>query len=76
MSPYADTNFYTRIYLELPESAQADRLLVSALEAEAPPLPLTWLLHVEIINAKANRLAKLEGLRTPVRIRTAAEPRH
>jgi predicted nucleic acid-binding protein len=51
MTPYADTNFYTRIYLQLPESAEADRLLVGAKDSAAPPLPLTWLHRVEILNA-------------------------
>ncbi|MBI4475446.1 MAG: type II toxin-antitoxin system VapC family toxin [Acidobacteria bacterium] len=51
MTPYADTNFYTRIYLQLPESAEADRLLHSAKTREAAPLPLTWLHRVEILNA-------------------------
>jgi predicted nucleic acid-binding protein len=51
MTPYADTNFFTRIYLDLPESAQADRLLSAASRAEAAPLPLTWLLRMEILNA-------------------------
>lgn len=47
MSSYADTNFFTRIYLELPESEEADRLLNSA----KAPLPLTWLHRVEALNA-------------------------
>src|SRR5438045_6918048 len=51
MTPYADTNFYTRVYLELPESAEADRRLSDAKKAEAAPLPLTWLHRVEIVNA-------------------------
>ena len=51
MIPYADTNFYTRLYLQLPESAKADRLLRGAKESEAAPLPLTWLHRVEILNA-------------------------
>ncbi len=51
MNPYADTNFYTRIYLQLPESRLADQLLRDALKNEARPLPLTWLLRVEIVNA-------------------------
>lgn len=51
MTPYADTNFYTRIYLRLPESAEADRLLMSARDTQTAPLPLTWLHRVEILNA-------------------------
>lgn len=51
MIPYADTNFYTRVYLQLPESAEADLLLSGAKERQAAPLPLTWLHRVEILNA-------------------------
>ena len=51
MTPYADTNFFTRAYLELPDSAEADRLLLAASRGEAAPLPLTWLHRVEILNA-------------------------
>jgi len=51
MTPYADTNFYTRVYLQLPESAEADRLLRNAKAREAAPLPLTWLHRVEILTA-------------------------
>jgi predicted nucleic acid-binding protein len=51
MTPYADSNFYTRLYLELPESPEADRLLRDAQESEAPLLPLTWLHRVEVLNA-------------------------
>ncbi len=51
MTPYADTNFFTRAYLELPESAEADRLLLAASRDDAAPLPLTWLHRVEILNA-------------------------
>ena len=51
MTPYADTNFYTRVYLELPESADADRLLHDAKQNEAPPLPVTWLHRAEVLNA-------------------------
>ena len=51
MTPYADTNFFTRIYLELPGSAEADRLLFAASRSQAPPLPLTWLHRAEILNA-------------------------
>lgn len=51
MSPYADTNFFTRAYLELPDSHEADRLLLSARRGESAPLPLTWLHRVETLNA-------------------------
>ena len=51
MTPYADTNFFARVYLQLPESTEADWLLNKAKEREAAPLPLTWLHRVEILNA-------------------------
>src|SRR2546428_11299295 len=51
MSPYADTNFFTRAYLELPDSVNADRLLITAKRGESTPLPITWLHQVETLNA-------------------------
>ena len=51
MSPYADTNFFTRFYLELPDSPETDRLLAMAKRGEAAPLPLTWLHRLEVLNA-------------------------
>lgn len=51
MSPYADTNFFTRVYLTLPESSQADQLLAAARKADCPPLPITWLHQMELANA-------------------------
>ena len=51
MKPYADTNFFTRLYLDLPESAAADRALATALRGDSPPLPITWLHRLELINA-------------------------
>ena len=51
MSPYADTNFFTRAYLELADSQEADHLLFAAKRGESTPLPLTWLHRVETLNA-------------------------
>lgn len=51
MTPYADTNFFTRAYLELPDSPKADRLLMAAKKGESAPLPLTWLHRAETLNA-------------------------
>src|SRR5437899_7663101 len=51
MSPYADTNFFTRAYLKLPESNAADRLLAQAARGESSPLPVTWLHRIETANA-------------------------
>ncbi len=51
MIPYADTNFFSRIYLALPESDAADRLLESARKGDCPQLPITWLHQMELANA-------------------------
>ncbi len=51
MSPYADTNFFTRTYLELPGSSEADRVVELAKRGETTPLPVTWLHRLEIVNA-------------------------
>ena len=51
MKPYADTNFFTRLYLPLPESEEADRLLNFAKRSAAFLLPVTWLHRMELANA-------------------------
>jgi len=51
MTPYADTNFFTRVYLQMTGSAEADRLLLAASRISASPLPITWLHRVELLNA-------------------------
>ena len=51
MIPYADTNFFTRTYLELPDSSEADRLVAQAGQAGTCPLPVTWLHRLEVTNA-------------------------
>jgi predicted nucleic acid-binding protein len=51
MIPYADTNFFTRFYLELPDSHLADALVESALKNQAQGIPVTWLHRLETINA-------------------------
>ncbi len=51
MKPYADTNFFTRLYLALPESKQADRLVDLAKSSGASLLPVTWLHRMELANA-------------------------
>jgi predicted nucleic acid-binding protein len=47
MSTYADTNFLTRLYLTRPETGEAQAILDEA----KGPLPISWLLHLEMINA-------------------------
>ena len=51
MKPYADTNFFTRAYLSLPESDQADQLFALAQRKGASRLPVTWLHRMELTNA-------------------------
>lgn len=51
MKPYADTNFFTRVYLPLPESERADRLFELAKKSDACLLPVTWLHRMELANA-------------------------
>lgn len=47
MSIYADTNFVTRLYLERPETSEAEALF----RRERPQFPVTWLLRIELLNA-------------------------
>jgi predicted nucleic acid-binding protein len=51
MRAYADTNFFSRIYLRLPESEEALALLEKAHAAASPPLPVGWLHRLELLNA-------------------------
>jgi hypothetical protein len=51
MKPYPDTNFFTRLYLALPDSEEADALLEEARTGKAAALPVTWLHRVEMVNA-------------------------
>jgi predicted nucleic acid-binding protein len=51
MKAYADTNFFSRIYLRLSESEEAVSLLEQAQTEAGSPLPVTWLHRLETINA-------------------------
>jgi hypothetical protein len=51
MKPYADTNFFTRHYLEMAESAVVTALAEEAERGGALPLPVTWLHRIELGNA-------------------------
>jgi predicted nucleic acid-binding protein len=51
MTPYADTNFFSRLYLPLVESEEAARLAGRAQAEASPPLPITWLHRLETMNA-------------------------
>jgi predicted nucleic acid-binding protein len=51
MRPYADTNFFTRYYLEMGESALVSALVEEAERRGASPLPVTWLHRIEFCNA-------------------------
>ena len=51
MTPYADTNFFTRYYLPMAESAVVVGLAEEAERRRAAPLPVTWLHRMEVCNA-------------------------
>jgi predicted nucleic acid-binding protein len=51
MRPYADSNFFCRFYLRVPESDEAATLMDNAARKGIAPLPLTWLHRLEITNA-------------------------
>ena len=51
MIPYADSNFFTRLYLPVEEGAVAKSCMAEAERHGAPPLPVTFLLRVEVFNA-------------------------
>jgi predicted nucleic acid-binding protein len=51
MTPYADTNFFTRHYLELPESPVVSALAARAEREGARALPVSWLHRLELCNA-------------------------
>ena len=51
MRPYADTNLFTRYYLEMTESAVVAALAEEAERRGAAPLPITWLHRMEVCNA-------------------------
>ena len=51
MRPYADTNFFARLYLSRSDSQEVQRLLAVAEAEESPPLPISWLHRMETLNA-------------------------
>lgn len=51
MELYADSNFITRLYLERPETPNAELMLSEARAEGLARLPITWLLRIETINA-------------------------
>ncbi len=50
MKAYADSNFFTRLYLPTPGSPVATALFLAAREMNWP-LPITWLHRAEVVNA-------------------------
>jgi hypothetical protein len=44
-------HFFTRFYFQLVDSPVAIDLLARARRDKAPPLPITWLHHLEVVNA-------------------------
>ncbi|MDQ6655835.1 MAG: hypothetical protein M3Y80_08485, partial [Verrucomicrobiota bacterium] len=63
MRPYADSNFFTRLYLTLSASTFADKLLEQAQGTGIAPLPLTWLHRLEVMNAFEQQVfaSRVEG---------------
>src|SRR5438445_10320793 len=51
MTPYADTNLLTRVYLRQKDTDEAVALLESMTDKNAGRLPIIWLHRVEVINA-------------------------
>jgi predicted nucleic acid-binding protein len=51
MKPYADTNFFVKLYLALPDSHAAAIVLDQARRDAPSPLPITWLHRLEVVNA-------------------------
>jgi len=51
MKVYSDTNFLTRFYLDLPDSAAAFALLEEFDPRRGNPIPITWLHQIELVNA-------------------------
>ena len=62
MRPYADTNFFTRAYLSLPESELVARLTERAERAGAGPLPVHWFHRIELCNALQLHVFQGRGL--------------
>jgi len=48
MKAYADTNFLARVYLPQLADPLADDLMAEVLAGKWPPLPMTWLLEIEV----------------------------
>ena len=70
MKPYADTNFFSRYYLGLGRTAVDLALADRAETPDEPPLPVTWLLRVELANAL--QLLVFQA-RQPVHVRVTPE---
>lgn len=51
MKVYADTNYFTRFYLDAVSSDERGEILAAARDAGAEPLPVSWLLRAEFANA-------------------------
>lgn len=51
MTLYADTNFFTRIYLQLEDTEIALKLFDKMRREQRIPAPITWLHRLEFVNA-------------------------
>lgn len=56
MRPYADTNYFTALICGGPHGPAAEGLQTAAAEQGGPPLPATFLLRMEVINAIEQQL--------------------
>ena len=63
---YADTNALVRFYIDLPGSSDARELLAGHVAAGVEPLPVTWLLELELVNAleQAVHVSRMSGPRS------------
>jgi predicted nucleic acid-binding protein len=69
MRPYADTNVFSNVLLPQVHTREANQLLDSLVETNAPPLPIPLLLRMELINSLRRSLfearqGKGEGILT------------
>ena len=51
MTPYADTNLLTRLYLRLSDTEEALTLLAGLRRSQSQSLPVLWLHRLEFANA-------------------------
>ncbi len=70
MTPYADTNFLVRLYLDLPNSESA--LALTGRRTRDDLFPVTWLLRLETCNAIQLRVFQRDATRRQITPEQAA----